>query len=223
MNKGIESKKAENHPFGVPFLFNKMGLRLEFRMIPKNALNCPKFQEQTLLRFNYKKMIIEKNSVVSLTYELRSPDANGEVVEISDKNHPLVFLFGTGGMLESFERHLAGLKKGDEFHFTLESHEAYGDIEADAVVDLPIENFMVDGKLPEDVLTPGKVLTMQDQDGYPLRGVVKSRSLETVKMDFNHPMAGKNLNFKGNILEIRKASAEELSHGHVHGPGGHHH
>jgi FKBP-type peptidyl-prolyl cis-trans isomerase SlyD len=64
---------------------------------------------------------------------------------------------------------------------------------------------------------------MQDQDGNPMDGRVLEIGTETVKMDFNHPLAGEELHFKGEILEVREATAEELDHGHVHGPGGHHH
>ena len=168
-------------------------------------------------------MIIEKNQVVSLTYELRSPDAAGQVVEVADPKNPLTFLFGTGNMLEAFERNLNGLKVGDTFGFTLTSDEAYGPMDEEAIFDLPIETFMVDGKLAEEMVLPGSVVTMRDQNGYPVRGKVVSRSLETVKMDFNHPMAGQSLSFKGEIVEVRPATSEELAHGHVHGPGGHHH
>jgi len=64
---------------------------------------------------------------------------------------------------------------------------------------------------------------MQDNEGHPLEGVVKSVEKDKVIMDFNHPMAGKNLYFTGSILELRDATPEEISHGHVHGPHGHHH
>jgi FKBP-type peptidyl-prolyl cis-trans isomerase SlyD len=64
---------------------------------------------------------------------------------------------------------------------------------------------------------------MQDQNGNPMDGKVVEITDETVKMDFNHPLAGEALHFKGTVVEVRAASAEELDHGHVHGPGGHHH
>ena len=168
-------------------------------------------------------MVVDKHNVVSLTYQLRSPDAGGETVEVADRENPLVFIYGAGNMLAAFENNLTGKKSGDTFNFNLSVEEAYGPIEAEAVLDLPIENFMSEGKVAEEYMVPGTVLTMRDEQGYPVRGKVVSRSLESVKMDFNHPMAGKTLNFQGEIIEIRKASPDEIAHGHVHGPGGHHH
>jgi FKBP-type peptidyl-prolyl cis-trans isomerase SlyD len=85
------------------------------------------------------------------------------------------------------------------------------------------EIFMVDGKFDSELVAIGKVLTMQDQDGNPLEGLIVEIGDEKVKMDFNHPLAGKNLHFSGTVLEVRSASHEELNHGHVHGSSGHHH
>jgi len=73
------------------------------------------------------------------------------------------------------------------------------------------------------MLTIGNYIPMQDQNGYSLQGKVVKRGLDKVTMDFNHPMAGKNLHFTGDVLSVREATEEELHHGHVHGEGGHHH
>jgi FKBP-type peptidyl-prolyl cis-trans isomerase SlyD len=72
-------------------------------------------------------------------------------------------------------------------------------------------------------LFAGNFLTLVDQDGNPMRGKVVEAGEEVVIMDFNHPLAGKGLHFTGEVLNVREASEEELAHGHVHGPGGHHH
>lgn len=169
------------------------------------------------------KMVISKNKVVSLTYELKLDNAEGEVVDMADAAQPLVFLYGAGNMLPKFESNLAELKADDNFEFTLSSDDAYGPVIEEAVVDLPIDIFMVDGKIDPDMLFVGNVIPMQDNEGRPLDGTVVSISDDKVKMDFNHPMAGKTLHFTGKILELREATAEEISHGHVHGPHGHHH
>ncbi|MPL72138.1 FKBP-type peptidyl-prolyl cis-trans isomerase SlyD [bioreactor metagenome] len=169
------------------------------------------------------KMIISKNKVVSLTYELKLDNAEGEVVDMADAAQPLVFLYGAGNMLPKFESNLAELKANDDFEFTLSSDDAYGPVIEEAVVELPIDIFMVDGKIDPDMLFVGNVIPMQDNEGRPLDGTVVSISDDKVKMDFNHPMAGKTLHFTGKILELREATAEEISHGHVHGPHGHHH
>jgi len=169
------------------------------------------------------KMVISKNKVVSLTYELKLDNAEGEVVDMADAAQPLVFLYGAGNMLPKFESNLAELKADDNFEFTLSSDDAYGPVIEEAVVDLPIDIFMVDGKIDPDMLFVGNVIPMQDNEGRPLDGTVVSITDDKVKMDFNHPMAGKTLHFTGKILDLREATAEEISHGHVHGPHGHHH
>ena len=81
---------------------------------------------------------------------------------------------------------------------------------------------MVEGKLAE-MVTPGAFVPMNDQEGNPMQGLVLEIGDETIKMDFNHPMAGLDLFFTGQILDVREATPEELDHGHVHGEGGHHH
>lgn len=168
-------------------------------------------------------MKIAPNTVVKLTYTLRENDATGELVEQVDKNEPAVFLMGVGGLLEDFETNLNGLQVGDTFAFGIIAEKAYGELNPEAVVKLPINTFVVDGKLMTELLHIGHVVPMSDDRGRPLNGTVVAFDDQSVTMDFNHPMAGKNLHFSGEILGIRQATAEELDHGHVHGEGGHHH
>jgi FKBP-type peptidyl-prolyl cis-trans isomerase SlyD len=174
-------------------------------------------------------MQITQNSVVSITYALRLNNAEGELVQEVGTDNPLVFLFGAGNLLPAFEDNLDGKQTGDAYAFTLQAEEAYGPVMQEAIVDIPQDVFVIDGKLAEDLITPGNMVNMRDQDGNPLQGKVISRgfSLEqgtpTVKVDFNHPMAGQVLHFTGTVVEVRPATESELAHGHVHGPGGHHH
>ena len=92
------------------------------------------------------------------------------------------------------------------------------------MVNIPKEAFKnSDGTIEKDVLVIGKTVPMVDQEGNHLQGVVDEITELHVKMDFNHPLAGQTLHFVGSVAEVRGATAEELSHGHVHGPGGHHH
>ena len=93
----------------------------------------------------------------------------------------------------------------------------------DAVVLLPTETFEMDGELDPNMLKVGNVIPMTDDQGNQLNGVVSEVSDEGVVIDFNHPMAGVNLYFTGNIHSLRAATDTELEHGHVHGPGGHQH
>lgn len=168
-------------------------------------------------------MQIEKNKVVSITYKLSEADKREETIQEVDASQPLVFLFGVGQLLPKFEEHLAGKGKGDSYAFELTHTDAYGAQDTEAIVDIPIDVFMVDGKLAEDMLVVGGMVRLRDQEGRLLQGTVLQRGLETVKVDFNHPMAGKDLYFSGTVIDVREATAEEIAHGHVHGEGGHHH
>ncbi len=168
-------------------------------------------------------MTIEKNTVVSLHYRLQEDDASGELVEETFGSDPLVFLYGAGQMIPEFERQLAGKKSGDNFSFGIKSSEAYGEFNPEAVVMLPLETFVLDGQLAEDLLEPGRMIPMSDGQGNRMNGTVREVTEEGVLLDFNHPMAGQDLYFTVQVESIREATQDEISHGHVHGPGGHHH
>jgi FKBP-type peptidyl-prolyl cis-trans isomerase SlyD len=168
-------------------------------------------------------MKIEKNTVVSLHYRLQETNATGELVEETHGSDPLVFLFGAGQMIPEFERQLAGKQAGDNFSFGIKSGDAYGEFDPDAVVLLPLSTFIVDGQLAEEMLMPGTRIPMSDGQGNSLTGQVEEVTEEGVVINFNHPMAGQDLYFTVAIESVREATASEISHGHVHGSGGHHH
>ena len=89
---------------------------------------------------------------------------------------------------------------------------------------VPADSFKdQDGNLDTNVIKVGNVLPMMDDQGHQFQGIVCEITPDAVIMDFNHPMAGKELNFTVTVADVRPATAEELEHGHVHGPGGHHH
>lgn len=165
-------------------------------------------------------MKIDKHSVTSVTYAL---EVEGELIEKADDTNPLTFLVGVGAMIPGFENQLLGKSTGETYDITVSPEEGYGTVDPKAIVDLSKDIFVVDGQLQEDMLVEGNVIPLQDQNGNPLQGVVKEIGDDTVKMDFNHQFAGKTLKFKGEVLEVRPATKEEIDHGHVHGPGGHHH
>lgn len=165
-------------------------------------------------------MIIDNQTVVSLHYRLQEGNAEGEFVEETFGSEPLVFLYGSGAMIPEFERQLSGMKAGDEFAFSISSADAYGEYDEDAIVPLPIDVFMEDGELMSDVLQLGAVLPMHDEDGNSLLGTVLAINEADIVMDFNHPMAGQDLYFKGVVNSVRAATPEESEHGHVHGEGG---
>lgn len=170
-------------------------------------------------------MQITKNKVVSVNYRLTSSINNGpgQLVEETEHDYPFVFLFGFENLLPDFETNLNGKEKGSRFDFKVAPQNAYGNFEKDYVVKIDKGAFLVDGKFDDTRIKVGEGVDMQDSDGNPLRGVVLTITEEAVEMDFNHPLAGHELHFIGEVLEVRDASQEELEHGHVHGPGGHHH
>ena len=164
-------------------------------------------------------MNINSNTVVSITYELHTTTPEGQqvFVEKANEEQPLVFLFGVGMMLPKFEEHLLGLKVGDEYSFELSPADGYGEIDATAHVDLPIDMFKEAGELPN----VGDVIPLTDNNGNQFRAGVTGVSETEISVDLNHPMAGKNLIFVGTILTVREATADELNHGHAHGADGH--
>ncbi|MEP7169544.1 MAG: FKBP-type peptidyl-prolyl cis-trans isomerase [Bacteroidota bacterium] len=170
-------------------------------------------------------MKIEKNKVVALSYDLHSSKGESNErthVESTGDIHPLVFLFGTGNMIPEFEKNLEGKSAGDVFEFSILSGNAYGENDPKALINLPVEIFKKDGVLDLKLLQTGNIVPLMDTDGNRMNGKVVKLEGDNVLMDFNHPLAGKNLHFKGKIVEVREATAEELSHGHVHtGHGGH--
>lgn len=165
-------------------------------------------------------MKIQKNTVPSVTYILK---VDGEIIETAGSDQPLVYLHGANAMIPGFEKQLDGLEIGATFDFKVTSDEGYGDINPDALVTLPKTNFEIEGKFAEDMIQVGGIIPMQDQNGNPLRGTVTEITDDSVVMDFNHPLAGKELQFSGEVIAVRNAEKEELAHGHVHGEGGHHH
>jgi FKBP-type peptidyl-prolyl cis-trans isomerase SlyD len=168
---------------------------------------------------------ISENKVVTITYDLSVTDENQEkvLVESAEADAPMVFLFGMSGLPDEFERQLNGKQPGDAFSFSLTPEQAYGDYDQQAVVDIPKNVFEIDGKIDEEMLQVGNFLPMADNQGHHMQGKIVDIGEETVKMDFNHPLAGMMMHFDGKVADVREASQEELEHGHVHGEGGHHH
>lgn len=168
-------------------------------------------------------MEINKDKVIVLQYTLREENAEGNVIQETSESQPFAFLYGHGNVIPGFENNLKGKKQGDSFAFSIPSKEAYGEYSDEAVLELPIENFKVDGVIQRDVLVPGRMITMSDQDDNKMQAKVMGVTDTAVKLDFNHPLAGVDLHFSGNIDKVRVATDTELEHGHVHGPGGHEH
>ena len=155
-------------------------------------------------------MHISENKVVSLSYRLNMNNKNGELIETINKDKPLEFIFGSGNLLPEFENQLRNLPAGEQFAFALTSDKAYGAILEEAIVDVPVTSFEVNGKVDESVVKLGGTIPMRDNNGNRMNGVVTAIDNELVTMDFNHPLAGKDLHFEGEVLAIRDATEEEL-------------
>ena len=160
-----------------------------------------------------------KNKVISVNYNLFKDTAEGEMIESTEGKAPLTFLSGMGQMIPDFENNVVNLNVGDTFSFGIKSENAYGSKTDEAIMDLPQDIFMQDGKLVDEV-KPGNMLPLQDQNGGVVPAIVVKVNETTVTMDLNHPLADQDLHFTGNIVELREATADEISHGHVHGEGG---
>lgn len=172
-------------------------------------------------------MTIEANKVVSVNYNLTSKKTGQteEVfVEKTSTANPFVFMFGVGGLIEGFENNLRGKKVGDKFDFRIAPADGYGEHNLENIVNIPITAFHDDkGNVDHEMVKVGKTLPMTDNQGNRMQGTVHEVTGEHVRMDFNHPLAGQELHFAGEVLAIRDATPDEIAHGHAHGPDGHHH
>ncbi len=172
---------------------------------------------------------IKKHSMVTLSYDLHIDDKDGALIEKTTEDTPLQFIYGIGMMLPKFEEELSKFKSGEEFTINLRADEAYGEVNKEAIVELPKNVFLVDGKFDDELIKVGNAVPMMSSNGQRLNGIVLEIAEDTVKMDFNHPLAGEDLFFKGIVLEVRDASQEEIDAVlHPHGGCGscgdsHHH
>jgi FKBP-type peptidyl-prolyl cis-trans isomerase SlyD len=156
-------------------------------------------------------MKIGKNKMVSLTYDLHYDDAEGEMIEQATIEKPMSFVFGAGLMLPKFESHLEGYETGNPFEISLQDVDAYGELDENAIVDLPKHLFFIEGEFDDEVVSVGNSVPMMSTSGQRLNGLVMEITDDIVKMDFNHPLAGENLFFKGQITEVREATEEEIA------------
>lgn len=156
-------------------------------------------------------MKVEQNKMVAVDYTLT---VDGAIADKSQPGKPLEFICGTGMLLPKFEAAIMGKEPGEKVAFTLEAKDGYGEVIPEAIVELPKTVFMMDGKVAEEILFVGSQVPMSDAQGNRMIGVVKEVKAESVMMDFNHPMAGKTLNFEVEVVSVRDVTPEDLaSHG----------
>ncbi|MFT4668198.1 MAG: FKBP-type peptidyl-prolyl cis-trans isomerase SlyD [Gammaproteobacteria bacterium] len=156
------------------------------------------------------KVTIEENRVITLTYELRDSNADGELLERMDARYPFVFLFGNGKLLQSFEENLRGLGSDDSFEFILTANQAYGRSNALNVLKIPQEDFKRASDIPANYIQVGSMVNLTDDEGLSHNGKVIGIEAAQIEVDFNHAMVDKDLHFKGAVLAIREARLEEL-------------
>lgn len=158
-------------------------------------------------------MKAEKNKVVAVSYEL---EVEGKIADKAGSDRPLEYIQGTGMLLPLFEAAVEGKEPGEGFDFILSPADGYGEYNPNFKFDLPKTAFEVEGKLREDLLVVGNIIPMLNAQGQVIQGKVDSIGEDSVKMDFNHPMAGKTLHFTGKVESVRNASEKELTEG-LHG------
>ncbi len=159
--------------------------------------------------------VVAKDVVVSLAYKLT---VDGEVLDEAGKDDAIQFLHGHGNIIPGLENELTGLKLGDSKQVSVKPEEGYGLTDNEEIEEISLEDFP-EGIVPE----VGMELEVKDEDGNDLYGRVLAITDDSVTMDFNHPLAGKTLEFEATVVGLRNATAEELAHGHVHDADGHHH
>lgn len=157
-------------------------------------------------------MKISENKYVVLAYDLNVGEGDElELMEQATIEQPMEFIFGTNSMLDSFEKQLEGKEAGDEFNFHIKPEEAYGEYDEAQILELPKNIFEIEGKIDSNVLFEGNVVPMMDSSGSRLMGSVVTIADDYVTMDFNHPLAGENMYFKGKVLNVRESTAEEIA------------
>lgn len=154
---------------------------------------------------------IENNVVVTMNYTVK---VDGDTVDTSQGHEPIEFIQGQGHIIQGLESNLYGLQAGDRKEFVVTPSEGYGDLDPDALAEIPRSEF------PAGIpLEPGVELLLKDEEGDEMQAYIVEVGDENVILNFNHPLAGKDMHFSVEVLSLRWATAEELDHGHVHSHG----
>lgn len=157
---------------------------------------------------------VANNLVVGLAYKLT---VDGEVLDEASDKDAIQFLQGHRNIIPGLESELSGMKLGESKKVVVSPEGGYGEVDEEQIEEVAREDF------PPDVEPEvGMELGMKDEEGHQLYGRILEIEDDHIVMDFNHPLAGKELHFDVKVVSLRNATPEELTHGHVHGPGGHH-
>jgi FKBP-type peptidyl-prolyl cis-trans isomerase SlyD len=153
---------------------------------------------------------VQDGQVVSMDYVLQ---VDGSEVDASDEGEPLEFIQGEGHIIPGLANALYGMGVGETKNVVVSAQDGYGELDDEAFVDVPKDQFP-----PSIPLEPGVELQVKNDDGHIMEARIDRVGKKTVRLDFNHPLAGKELHFEVKIIALRPATEEELSHGHVHDP-----
>jgi FKBP-type peptidyl-prolyl cis-trans isomerase SlyD len=162
----------------------------------------------TLDTQNNKPNEVADDVVVSIDYTLT---VEGQVIDSTEGDEPLQFLQGHQNIIPGLERELIGMKIGESKRVVVPPAEAYGEVDPENIIDVPRDEFPAE--IPLDA---GTELEVKNADGEVLSATIADINDNSVKLDFNHPLAGKQLDFDVTVADLREATEEELAHGHVH-------
>jgi len=157
---------------------------------------------------------VDDGQVVSMHYTLH---VDGQVVDSSEGKEPLQFIQGMGHIIHGLEHQLYDMKIGDKKDVVVAPKDGYGETDPAAFMDVPRESFP-----PNVPLTLGTQLELRDKSDHPMYARIDEVTDKNVRLNMNHPLAGKELHFSVQIDSLRPATNEEVSHGHVHGEEHHH-
>ena len=159
-------------------------------------------------------MTIQKNKVVTIEYTLT--DESGALIESSEGQEPLTYIHGAGAIIPGLEASLEGKTAGETLSVSVPPADAYGEWDEERIIDIPKTQFS-----GVDDVQAGMQFGVHSSTGEQIVTVTKVEA-DSVTVDSNHPLAGKTLNFEVKVVGVREPTPDELDHGHVHGPGGHH-
>jgi len=147
-------------------------------------------------------MKISTGKHVVLEFQLFLDDVSGELVEETRENEPFIFIFKQDSMIPAFEKALEGLSAGESFSVSIKCEDAFGKAQEDLVTDIPKETFMTEEGIDEELIAEGEVIPMNDEEGNELVGLIVENKQDSIVVDFNHPLAGENIHFEGQVIEV---------------------
>ena len=159
-------------------------------------------------------MKIDDKTVVSIHYKLTND--KGDVLDSSEGKDPLVYMHGTHSLIDGLEKELKGREAGDKFDVTVQPEEGYGVVNPEMVQEVPRAAFQ-----GVDDIQVGMQFEAKSPEGHTQLITIEEVKEESVRVNANHPLAGEVLHFNVSVEDVRVATAEELEHGHAHGPGDH--